>query len=182
LHIGLSTECRLHAFLEKVYATNCNATPYKVIYFINTDQYGAVSLYPDETGMNSGSAWGFFNRQDGEVFKFQKNGYMEMRAVWVRGPQLALVNGDGSFRKGQIFYSRCDANSAAFRYAKSADVLNVAYNKFAKFEEQMIRSKKTTNCLTYQIARQSCASAGSYETCMSIRWGKDWASKESECN
>ena len=36
-------------------------------------------------------------------------------------------------------------------------------------------------CLLFQAARQSCASAGSYAQCMSIRWGEDWMSQQSRC-
>ena len=36
-------------------------------------------------------------------------------------------------------------------------------------------------CLLFEAARQSCASAGSYAQCMSIRWGKDWTAQERRC-
>lgn len=36
-------------------------------------------------------------------------------------------------------------------------------------------------CLLFHAARQSCASAGSYAQCMSIRWGEDWMSQQSRC-
>lgn len=36
-------------------------------------------------------------------------------------------------------------------------------------------------CLLFAAARQSCAAAGSYAQCMSIRWGQDWVAQERLC-
>lgn len=173
-------------FLEKVYAQNCDGPKHEIIYFVNTPKYGVVSLYPERGSSKdpisfSGSAWGAFYRQQGEVTTFQKNGYIESRAVWTRGNQLALVHSNGQFRENQKFYQLCAANSSATRYALGGNVLNESFNKFAKAEDRMQESKKSSECFTFSAARQSCASAGSYEKCMSIRWGDDWQTKEARC-
>lgn len=173
-------------FLEKVYAQNCDGPKHEIIYFVNTPKYGIVSLYPERAASKdpisfSGSAWGAFYRQQGEVTTFQKNGFIESRAVWIRGNQLALVHSNGQFRENQKFYQLCAANSSASRYVQSSNVLNESFNKFAKSEDRMQESKKSSECFTFSAARQSCAAAGSYEKCMSIRWGDDWAAKEARC-
>jgi len=168
-------------FLNQVYAINCNTPPHDIIYFMVSDKQNIFSLYPEQTKMLSGSDWGFFYKQSGEVFQFQKNGYIESRAVWVRGSQLALVFSDGSFRQNQKFYNLCSSDSVAFRFTKNTGNLNLAYEKFNKQESDMRRSEKFSKCFAYSIARQTCASAGSFENCMSVRWGKDWNGKETEC-
>jgi hypothetical protein len=173
-------------FLEKVYAQNCDGPKHEIIYFLDTPKYGIVSLYPErasskDTMSITGSAWGAFYRQQGEVTTFQKNGYIENRAVWTRGNQLALVHSNGQFRDNQKFYQLCPANSSAARMALSGNALNESFSKFAKFEDRMQENKKSSECFTFSAARQSCASAGSYEKCMSIRWGDDWQTKEARC-
>jgi hypothetical protein len=173
-------------FLEKVYAINCDSPEHDIAYFIHTEKYGVVSLYPEgNTSKRSlsitGSAWGYFYRQQGEVTTFQKNGFIENRAIWVRGNQLALVHSNGQFRDNQKFYKLCAANSAASRLALSGNTLNESFSRFAQFEDRMQENKKSSECSTFRAARQSCAAAGSYEKCMSIRWGDDWAAKEVRC-
>jgi hypothetical protein len=172
-------------FLEKIYALNCERSPHEVIYFTQHPTFGIISLYPEQpsnrTYPTTGSVWGSFYLKKGEIFQFEKNGYIEKRAVWIRGTQLALINSNGQFRENQLFYQLCGNNSTAVRFVQSGNKLEVAYTQFEKAKNQMIRSQKSSKCLSFNIARQTCASAGSYERCMSIRYGEDWTTRESEC-
>jgi len=173
-------------YLEKVYAQNCDKSPHEIIYFIDTPKYGLVSLYPERNASKNtmsitGSAWGFFYRQTGEVTSFQKNGFIESRSVWIRGNRLALVHSNGQFRDKQKFYQLCAANSAASQLTLSGDTIKESLSRFEKFEDRMQENKKSSECSTFHAASQSCAAASSYEKCISIRWGNDWATKEARC-
>jgi hypothetical protein len=172
-------------FLEKIYALNCDQSPHEIIYFTQHPTFGVVSLYPDTSSNRvtaiTGSAWGNFYVQRGETFQFEKNGFIENRAVWIHENKLALIHSNGQFRDKQRFYQYCGANSSAHRFIQSGNKLQAAYAQFEKSQNQMIRSEKSSKCLGFNIARQTCASAGSYERCMSIRYGEDWAAKELEC-
>lgn len=176
----------LAQFLEKVYALNCSKAPHDIIYFIQTQKYGVVSLYPEKTRSSNtlsitGSSWGIPTQQVGPVTLFSKNGKTDNRAVWTQNQKLALVLGNGQFRENQKFYDLCAANSAAYQYAKKDRVLELAFERFSQFEDKMTEQKKNSDCYIFNAARQSCAAAGSYERCMSIRWGEDWSKKEASC-
>ena len=184
--LSVQAQIRRPHFLEKVYAQNCNTPPHEIIYFVQTEKYGVVSLYPEKTSSTNtlsikGSAWGNVSGQNGEITSFTKNGKSDNRAVWTRGNQLALVLGNGQFREKQKFYELCPTNSTASKFALKDSVLEQALLRFTQFEDKMAEQKKNSDCYIFNAAQQSCATAGSYERCMSIRWGEDWLNKEARC-
>ena len=135
-------------FLEKIYAFNCEQSPYNIIYFVEHPNFGIISLYPDSSNSGvmatTGSAWGNFYQQNGELFKFEKNGYIQNRAVWIRGNKLALIFSNGQFRENQKFYQLCGTYSNAAKFIQSGNKIASAYTQFEKTENRMIQNQKTS--------------------------------------
>ena len=73
----------------------------------------------------------------------------------------------------------CDGNKYYFIEAEQKEKAKIrnAERDQARKEEL----KRATTCLGYKAAKFSCASAGSIDACMSIRFGEDYLSYEYTC-
>ena len=176
-------------FENRVYAINCEQAPFEIAVFNRLPSGGLIAYYPRQQERRSSallnySEWGFFSHKEGDVFKFQTNGRPESRALWMRLDQIAFVKEDGQFRENQRFFKWCNNDSAAINFLNTTKALENAranYLSQVKAKEDTEKFQEKAKCVLFEAARQSCAAAGSYPQCMTIRWGENWSVQDNIC-